>query len=180
MPLPITGDTRQTMVHDTLNHISGSIFFTAGAAGDNVFAFRNTSTTHRIVVTMFDVLLGWNGAATGVVGRYDLRRFATASMSGGTVLTPVSADSRLAVFGSVDARISSGGGLTVGSAVVEANTLYVYPLHRVSGMLRDTRQGLNAPIILNAGEGLSLKIDTNVASGEALAVNMAYYAEASL
>lgn len=158
----------------TLARLSGLVLFSAGAAGDAVFALRNTHATNNILVTILGFRAFFAGAAAPTNQFYQVFRFTGASLTGGTQLTAAQIDNGGTPPPSYDARIGTGAAaLSVTNVVFEANALFTVGQPRQPSVTAIDNLLMNGTIALKPGEGIAVKMQVGFVLNDGFAINIA-------
>lgn len=137
-------------------------------ANSTVWSMRNSSLSPRFVIIERINLTASFHAATPL-GRqtlkYDLRRFNTATPTGGTAVTAIQQDTLSSATGVSDIRVLDTG-LTVTNVIFE-NPFAVISLPAVSGSVSSYIRD-NMCFKLAAGEGIAIRLNTSALAGLSL------------
>lgn len=140
----------------------------ATAANSTVWSMRNDASSLKLVTIESIKLMMHFDTGTPLQRsslRYELRRFSTATPSGGTSITPVLRDSLAPSTSVTDARFLDTG-LTVTSVVFD-NPFAIIGCPASDGSTNSFSQDI-VPFKLAAGEGLCIRLSQTAAIGQGL------------
>lgn len=151
-------------------------FTSALAANSAIFSIRN-GATRRLKLVKMVLVAGFDGTAAATTAQYSVRRFTTATPTGGTTLTTlvVPEDSAMAASTIADARCATAGAALTITSVVVGNPIVGIAVPRgATGSVAvvDWTQD----IVLNANEGILVQYDVAGVIGDSLTVTM-YWGE---
>lgn len=143
------------------------------SSGSTVWAMRNAAASVKIVTIEQIKLRCTFDAGTPLTRKtltYEIKRFSTATPSGGTALTPILLDTLGASTAVTDARVLDTG-LTMTSVVLEtASDVIACPA--VEGASVEFLN--NMPFKLGAGEGLAITLGSNALVGQGVSGNIVW------
>lgn len=136
-------------------------------AGTTFFSLRNTGT-RRAFITRLEFNSSFSGTAAASRSVFNLTRFQGATPSGGTQTPALKRDTTLDANPHVGDIRFAPAGLTVTGVTFDAA-----PLHKIAvanqltvGISGDME--LAVPIVLNPGEGISIRAESAIVAGAAL------------
>lgn len=178
--MPIATTDRDVRGRDdtglNLCRVNGFVDIAAGNAGDAFFTFRNTSTTHNVLVAVIGLRPHFIGTNAATLQFYQVYRFTTtATPTGGTTLVAAQLDNGSVPPPSYDARISSGTALTVTGVTFEANAMFTTPQPRQDGPHNGSDNLLVAGVLLlRPGDGFAVRLGATAAGHDAFTINVAF------
>lgn len=145
----------------------------ATAAASVVWAARNTST--RVVyVPRVVVVAQFDGTAAASTSRYELRRFRTATPTGGAALTVASLRGGAVTPGIGDARVLDTG-LTLGAATKDEPLATVGAARQVASSAPLIFRPESGPLELLPDDGLWIELGVTAVIGDSLTGCVEFY-----
>jgi hypothetical protein len=141
----------------------------AVAAGSKIWAMRN-GASKRMLISRILLRSGFDGTAATSSALYEFMRFADATPSGGTAISPVKKDTTYAASTLADARYNGAAALTVTSVTFEDAFLQHYSarqLNHVSALNLEF-DDMSRMIVLNPNEGLAIELNVVAVVGDTI------------
>ena len=139
----------------------------ATVVNSTVWALRNGGSK-AVYIRRVLLNMGYHGAAVATTGRYAIERFDTATPTGGTALTPVKKNSSMPTSAIADVRFLDTG-LTTAGVVFGTDLAIIGNQRQLSaGHLLDMNFAGGDELVLNANEGLCIRLNVAAVVGDSL------------
>ena len=146
--------------------------FTAATAADSSVWMVRAGATKPLYIRRIVLFSGFDGTAAGTTMRMEIRRFRTATPSGGTVVVPIPKLVASGASSAADCRQE-----TTGAALTVTSVTFDNPLASVGSCSRSVTGGIVAvnldfvasPIVLDVNDGLTFRNAVAAVIGDSMA-----------